>query len=88
MSLPLWSHDLVLLVTSADPVPDDSQVTPGPWMAVLVLGLVVASALLWFSMRRHLRRIRVPGDESAASGEARTETGQAQNDRPDGPPVS
>lgn len=88
MSLPLWSHDLVLLVSSADPVPDDSQVTPGPWMAVLVLGLVVASVLLWFSMRRHLRRIRVPGDESPVSGETRTETGRAQNDRPDGPPVS
>ena len=95
-ALPLWSHDLVLLVTTVDPVPDDSEVTPGPWMAVLVLGLVVASTLLWFSMRRHLRRIRVPGDDSStgadgvARGSAPAEPGAgvARNDRPADPPVS
>lgn len=95
-SLLLWTHDVVaLLVTTADPVPDDSEVTPGPWMAILVLGLVVASALLWFSMRRHLRRIHVPGDDAAGAGATRDSeqprrpaAGEAQHDRPADPPVS
>jgi hypothetical protein len=97
IGLPLWSHDLFLIAASVDPVPEAREVTPGPWMAILVLGLVAASTLLWLSMRKHLRRIRVPGDDTSASGadaaargsaSAEPGPGETRNDRPADPPVS
>lgn len=90
-ALALWTSDLVLLVTSADPVPEDSEVTPGPWMLIVVLLLVAASLLLWFSLRRHLRRIDVPGEDRPASDAApgdREPHEDRQQQRPSDPPVS
>jgi len=57
----MTSPALLLLVAWAiDPVPEPSEVKPG-WIAlVVVLSLVVATTLLWLSMRRHLGRIQAP----------------------------
>lgn len=93
-----WSLTLLHLVPAADPVPDDSEVQPGPWMAVVILLLIAASVFLWFSMRKQMGRIRVPRrDEPDAPGHsedgaADTDRGAtsetADNDRPADPPLS
>lgn len=57
----MTSTALLLLVTwASDPVPEPSEVKPGWFALVVVLSLVVATTLLWLSMRRHLGRIRAP----------------------------
>ena len=64
----MTSTALLLVVTwASDPVPEPSEVKPG-WIAlVVVLLLVVATTLLWLSMRRHLNKIQVPrSDEEPA----------------------
>lgn len=94
-----WSPTLLHLVTAADPVPDDSEVQPGPWMAIVILLLVAVSVFLWFSMRKQLGRIRVPrrseldasddaGDARAAEGRSAASGTDVDNDRPADPPVS
>ena len=82
-----WSHTLLLVVTGTDGVPDDSEVRPGPMMAVVVLLIVAASVFLWFSLRKQLGKIQVPREGSEArpgSDEGRVES--ADDDRPAGPP--
>jgi len=61
-----WLLTLPLLVGgAADPVPADQDVRPG-WIAlVTVLLIATASVLLWFSMRKQIRRIRVPREDEA-----------------------
>jgi len=49
-----------------DPVPEPSEVTPGWGAAVLVVGLIVATVLLWFSMRKQLGRIRFREEPDAS----------------------
>jgi hypothetical protein len=72
-ALSSWSLDLLLglLPWAADPVPQPEDVKPG-WIAfVVVMSLVAASVLLWFSMRKQLGRIRVPhagADDETAEG--------------------
>lgn len=46
------------LVTLLDPVPADGDVKAGWGAAVLVVGLIVVTVLLWFSLRKQLGRIR------------------------------
>jgi hypothetical protein len=56
---------------SLDPVPTSAEVRPGYVYALLFLGLVVATVLLWLNMRRQLRKIRFdqPGEDAADGGE-------------------
>jgi hypothetical protein len=57
--LPALLLDSVLaIVPLLDPVPEPADVRPGWGATVLVLGLIVATVLLWFSMRKQLGRIR------------------------------
>lgn len=73
-ALTSWSCDLLLTLMplAADPVPEAEDVKPG-WIAfVVVMSLVAASTLLWFSMRKQLGRIRVPregAETDTATGE-------------------
>ncbi len=62
-----------LLARAADPVPAPEDVKPG-WIALItVAALCAASLLLWFSMRKQLRRIQVPRDEVPAEDQATEE---------------
>ena len=62
----VWLAVHTLHAWAADPVPAPEDVRPG-WIALItVLLLCSASVLLWFSMRKQLRRIQVPreGEET------------------------
>ena len=49
-----------------DPVPEPSDVTPG-WLGFgFLMALVAATILLWFSMRKQLRKIRFDEDPDAS----------------------
>ena len=76
-ALTLLTDTLQLVVWATDPKPTDSEVKPGPMMAVVVLGIVAASVFLWFSLRKQLGRIQVPREGADAGTE---------DDRPAGPP--
>jgi hypothetical protein len=67
----LLSAPVLATAPLLDPVPAPGDVKPGWWATLLVLGLIAATVLLWFSMRKQLRRIRFP-DDSDANGEAGT----------------
>jgi hypothetical protein len=79
-ALTLWSTAILFLNAGPDGVPDDSQVTPGPMMAVVVLSIMAATVLLWLSLRKQLGRIQVPPEGTDL------ETESADDDRPAGPP--
>ena len=54
---------LLLIALATDPVPSDKNVTAG-WTAFAVFaGLVLAVAVLGFSLTRHLRRARENADK-------------------------
>lgn len=48
---------LLLPGLAVDPVPDESEVGTGWVAAVVVGGLLLATVLLWFSMRKQLRKV-------------------------------
>ena len=55
---------LTFLPLALDPVPEPEDVRPG-WIAfIVVFSLIGVSVLLWFSMRKQIRKIQVPKDES------------------------
>ncbi|HET6563707.1 MAG TPA: hypothetical protein VFG72_17695 [Marmoricola sp.] len=62
-----------------DPVPAEGDVNPGWVAALLVVGLIVATTLLWFSMRKQLGKIRFREEpdttDDGASPDARHENG-------------
>ena len=71
----VWLVALSLVSLAADPVPEPEDVRPG-WIAlVTVLLLCGASLLLWFSMRKQLRRIQVPreGEDAAPTTQPTTQ---------------
>jgi hypothetical protein len=65
------SHLLSWLALAATPEPrpvDKSRVEPG-WIALLFISVLAgAVTFLWFSMRRHLRRIDVTRHQSRRGG--------------------
>jgi hypothetical protein len=68
--LPALLLDSVLaIVPLLDPVPEPADVRPGWGATVLVLGLIVATVLLWFSMRKQLGRIRFKEEPDATDDE-------------------
>jgi hypothetical protein len=79
-ALTTWATTILLIVWSADPVPEESEVKPGPMMLIVIVGLVAASVLLWLSMRKQLRKIRMPEDDDRV--------GDVDDDRPGDRPVS
>jgi hypothetical protein len=62
----LSSPVLTILLPLTDATPEAEDVTPG-WIYPLVFfSLVAVTILLWFSMRKQLKKIRFPEDESDA----------------------
>jgi hypothetical protein len=62
---------LLVAAPLLDPVPAAGDVKPG-WLALgLVVGLFVVTTLLWFSMKKQLRRIdfEEPADEDESAPE-------------------
>jgi hypothetical protein len=47
---------LWLLVRAAETVPDDDDVVAGAWGAATFVGLLLALAVLGYSLNKHLRR--------------------------------
>jgi hypothetical protein len=47
---------LLLLVRAAETVPDDDDVVAGAWGAATFVGLLLALAVLGYSLNKHLRR--------------------------------
>lgn len=58
---------LAVLLPLADDVPEASEVTPGIYYFLAFAALVGAVVLLWFSLRKHLNKIRF--DEQPAPDE-------------------
>ncbi len=52
-----------------DPVPDDSQVGPGPFYLLLIGVLALVTLLLWLNMRKQLGKIDVPPRDARNSAD-------------------
>lgn len=64
-----------VLAPLLDPVPAPADVNPG-WIALVVLvGLAVVTLLLWFSLRKQLRNVKVDRDDPAVDVPADDEEG-------------
>ncbi len=68
--LPALLDSALTIVPLLDPVPEPADVRPGWGATVLVLGLIVATVLLWFSMRKQLGRIRFKEEPDATDDES------------------
>jgi hypothetical protein len=66
----LLQQPVLAIAPLLDPVPEPSEVTPGWGAAVLVAGLIVATVLLWFSMRKQLSKIRFREEPDASDVDA------------------
>ena len=72
----LLSTTWTVLAPALDPVPEPADVKPG-WVAlIVVVALVSVTVLLWFSLRKQLRKVNVaddsvePAEPGAAPGDA------------------
>jgi hypothetical protein len=59
----LLSDAPALLVSLVDGVPKPEDVTPGWIYALVIIGLIAVTIVLWLSMRKQLKKINV--DRSA-----------------------
>lgn len=69
-----WS----VLAPLLDPVPEPADVTPGWWALVVVVALVAVTVLLWFSLRKQLRKVDV--DDGSAEADAPVEDDRDRSD--------
>ena len=61
----LLSTSWVVLANALDPVPEPEDVNPG-WIAlIVVVALVAVTVLLWLSLRKQLRKVKVEDDSPA-----------------------
>ena len=49
------------IVFFVDKVPEDNDVVAGPWGAIVIVGMIVATVVLLFSFRKQLRRVNKAG---------------------------
>ncbi len=49
------------IVFFVDKVPEDNDVVAGPWGAIVIVGMIVATVVLLFSFRKQLRRVNNAG---------------------------
>jgi hypothetical protein len=76
--------DPVLAVASLlDPVPEPADVRPGWGATLLVVALIVATVLLWFSMRKQLGRIRFKEEPDANDDASAPDTRHENGSGPD-----
>lgn len=59
----MTAHLLAALVSAEDKTPDDNSVVAGPLGFVIFIALVIAVALLGWSLSKHLRKARQAADE-------------------------
>lgn len=57
--------------TSPAPVIDPNRVTPGNWGLVIFIALLLVAVLLYFSMRKQLRKIDFPENPPEAESGAK-----------------
>lgn len=72
---------LAVVAPLVDPVPDAEDVTPGWVYAVLVLGLIVVTVLLYLSMKRRIGKIRIDDDRPTDRTDP-NDPGQDPSNRP------
>lgn len=72
---------LTVLVPLMDEVPAPNDVNPGAIGSLVVGAIVLATVLLWFSMRRHVRKVNFevdePGNDQALPDEGPDRPGPA-----------
>jgi hypothetical protein len=73
-SLLVGATHVLGVLRAVDPAPEEADVRPGGFYAIMVLGLIAVLVLLWFSLRKQLGRIDVdranqtpPGGSKGAS---------------------
>ena len=79
----LLAAPFLAVVPLLDPVPAPGDVKPGWWATLLVVGLIIATILLWFSLRKQLGRIRFPEDQEGREADASPSEGSAPDVRRD-----
>lgn len=60
---------------SIAPVIDPNVVTPGMWGFISFVALILAGVILYFSMRKQLKRVDFPDDSANAADESETGSG-------------
>jgi hypothetical protein len=83
--LALLPAPVLAIAPLLDPVPAPADVRPGWGATVLVVGLIAATVLLWFSMRKQLRRIRFPEDPDPTDDSAGADPDDAESENGSGP---
>ncbi|MGL5865598.1 MAG: hypothetical protein ACRCYX_06945, partial [Dermatophilaceae bacterium] len=61
----LWDTFEEIALRAGDPIPRDEDVVAGAWGAITFVGLLIAVALLGFSLSRHLRKAGEAKDQGA-----------------------
>jgi hypothetical protein len=81
----LLTAPVLAIAPLLDPVPAPADVKPG-WIAFAVfLGLVVATLLLWFSMRKQLGKIRFREEPDATDSGSTPDADAAGTENGSGP---
>lgn len=62
-------HLHALSILAADTIPEDDDVVAGAWGAVMFVSLLLALAVLGFSLTRHLRKAQAAADAGAFGDE-------------------
>jgi hypothetical protein len=75
----LLTAPVLAIAPLLDPVPAPGDVKPGWGATLLVLGLIAATVLLWFSMRKQLDRIRFQDDPDTTDERADPDTADTEN---------
>jgi hypothetical protein len=83
MTFPTALVDLAwtVVVPLLDDVPKPDEVRPGGLAMVLMVALIVATVLLWMSMRKQLRKVTF--DENAADDPAARDDAEQPGDEDD-----
>ena len=81
----LLNTSWVVLANALDPVPEPEDVNPG-WIAlIVVVALVAVTVLLWLSLRKQLRRVKVDDEEPQVDVRADDEEGGSNPAQRSGP---
>ena len=83
--LALLPAPVLVIAPLLDPVPAPGDVNPGWGATVLVVGLIAATVLLYFSMRKQLKRIRFQEDPDPTDGAASADQDAAETENGSGP---
>ena len=74
MTTLLTSTVLTILLPLTDATPEAEDVTPGWIYPIVFFSLVAVTVLLWFSMRKHLKKIRFDETDPTSGDDHDTRT--------------